>query len=70
MSHNYEARIVYRDALGVQGVEYVWHDAQDAFYAMFTGAVLGLTQSRCVISKAEILRTPMTSIATNESGVL
>lgn len=59
MSHNYEARIVYRDALGRQHQDCVWHDAQDAFYAMFTGAVLGITASNAVVVKAEILRTPL-----------
>lgn len=66
MYHNYEARITYRDALGVQGVEYVAHDAQDAFYAMFTGAVCGLTNSHCVVTKAEIIRTPLTIVPTAE----
>ena len=66
MYHNYEARITYRDALGVQGVEYVAHDDQACFYAMFTGAVCGLTTSHGVVVKAEILRTPLGSVPMTE----
>lgn len=70
MYYDYEARITYRDALGAESVEYVAHDAQDVFYAMFTGAVCGITLSHGVVTKAEILRTPLSSVATKESEVI
>lgn len=54
----YEARITYFDAQGVRSVEYVADDDQDMFYAVFAGAVCGITGANGVVVNAEVVRTP------------
>lgn len=54
----YEARIVYTDSLAGEVVEYVAHDDQATFYAMFTGTVCGITSAGGSVVRAEIIRSP------------